>query len=169
MSALFAALNVLDGKVIGQCMSRRHQEFIRFLNTIDRQTTAAQDVHLIVDATHKHPKVRAWLARHQRFQFHFTPTSAPWLDATNDDPKPFAWTADPDAIIKKVRCGKLVLKSIHQHVPVSVYCTNPRERGAILPFILLLLIITSCPPIIPYFVTAKLNSALLSKCTIYVR
>jgi len=83
-TTLFAALNVLDGEVIGQCMSRhRHQEFIRFLNTINRQTPAAQDVHLIVDnyATHKHPKVRAWLARHQRFQFHFTPTSASWLNA----------------------------------------------------------------------------------------
>ena len=144
------ALNVLDGEVIGQCMSRhRHQEFIRFLNTINRQTPAAQDVHLIVDnyATHKHPKVRAWLARHQRFQFHFTPTSASWLNAvesffakltrrrlkrgvftgiadlqaainrflreTNDDPKPFIWTADPDAIIEKVRRGKQVLESIH--------------------------------------------------------
>ena len=65
-------------------MSRhRHQEFIRFLNTINRQTPAEQDVHLIVDnyARHKHPKVRAWLARHKRFQFHFTPTSASWLNA----------------------------------------------------------------------------------------
>ena len=83
-TTLFAALNVLDGKVIGQCMSRhRHQEFIRFLNKINRQTPAERAVHLIVDnyATHKHPKVRAWLGRHQRFQFHFTPTSASWLNA----------------------------------------------------------------------------------------
>jgi hypothetical protein len=68
-TTLFAALNVLDGKVIGQCMSRhRHQEFIRFLNKINRQTPAERAVHLTVDnyATHKHPKVRAWLGRHQR-------------------------------------------------------------------------------------------------------
>jgi len=75
----FAALNVLDGKVIGQGMSRhRHQEFIRFLNRINRETLAEREVHLIVDnyATHKHPKVCAWRGRLQRFYFHFTPTSA---------------------------------------------------------------------------------------------
>ena len=65
-------------------MSRhRHQEFIRFLYKINRQTPAERAVHLIVDnyATHKHPKVRAWLGRHHRFQFHFTPTSASWLNS----------------------------------------------------------------------------------------
>jgi transposase len=83
-TTLFAALNVLDGRVIGQCMRRhRHQEFIRFLNQINRRTPPDLDLHLIVDnyATHKHPKVRAWLARHPRFHFHFTPTSASWLNA----------------------------------------------------------------------------------------
>jgi transposase len=83
-TTLFAALNVLDGTVIGQCMARhRHQEFIRFLNRINRETPAGLDLHLIVDnyATHKHPKVRAWLVRHPRFHFHFTPTSASWLNA----------------------------------------------------------------------------------------
>jgi transposase len=83
-TTLFAAFNVLDGRVIGQCMSRhRHQEFIRFLNKINRRTPPDLDLHLIVDnyATHKHPKVRAWLARHPRFHFHFTPTSASWLNA----------------------------------------------------------------------------------------
>ena len=118
---------MLDGKFVGQCMSRhRHQELIRFLNKINRQTPAE---------------------RHQRFQFHFTPTSASWLNAvegffakltrrrlkrgvftgiadlqaainrflqeTNANPKPFVWTADPDAIIEKVRRGKQVLESIH--------------------------------------------------------
>src|ERR1700686_5389364 len=81
---LFAALDVLDGKVIGQCMARhRHQEFIRFLNKINREIPAKRELHLIVDnyATHKHPKVRAWLERHPRFHFHFTPTSASWLNA----------------------------------------------------------------------------------------
>ena len=83
-TTLFAALDVLDGKVIGQCMARhRHQEFIRFLNKINRETPAGRELHLIVDnyATHKHPKVRAWLERHPRFHFHFTPTSASWLNA----------------------------------------------------------------------------------------
>ena len=83
-TTLFAAFNVLDGRVIGQCMSRhRHQEFIRFLNQINRKTPPDLDLHLIVDnyATHKHAKVRAWLARHPRFHFHFTPTSASWLNA----------------------------------------------------------------------------------------
>jgi hypothetical protein len=81
-TTLFAALDVLEGRVIGQCMARhRHQEFIRFLNKINRETAAGQELHLIVDnyATHKHPKVRAWLERHPRFHFHFTPTSASWL------------------------------------------------------------------------------------------
>src|SRR5216683_2118159 len=143
-------LDVLQGKVIGQCMARhRHQEFIRFLNKINRETPAGRELHLIVDnyATHKHPKVHAWLGRHKRFHFHFTPTSASWLNAvegffakltkqrlkrgvfngivdlqaainrflreTNDNPMPFVWTADPDAIIEKVRRGKQVLESIH--------------------------------------------------------
>ena len=83
-TTLFAALNVLEGKVIGQCMSRhRHQELIRFLNKVNRETPPEPDLHLIIDnyATHKHPKVRAWLEQHPRFHFHFTPTSASWLNA----------------------------------------------------------------------------------------
>jgi transposase len=83
-TTLFAALNVLDGTVIGRNMQRhRHQEFIRFLNTIDAEVPAGKVVHLILDnyAAHKHPKVRAWLDRHERFVFHFTPTSCSWLNA----------------------------------------------------------------------------------------
>ena len=83
-TTLFAALNVIDGKVIGQCMDRhRHQEFLRFLQKIDRETPTALILHIIVDnyATHKHPAVKAWLARHPRFHMHFTPTSASWLNA----------------------------------------------------------------------------------------
>jgi|TARA_B100000315_G_scaffold211345_1_gene208064 transposase len=83
-TTLFAALDVLDGKVIGQCMQRhRHQEFIRFLNKINRDTADDRDVHLILDnyAPHKHAKVKKWLKRHPRFHFHFTPTSASWLNA----------------------------------------------------------------------------------------
>ena len=83
-TTLFAALNVLDGTVIGRNMQRhRHQEFIRFLNIVEAQVPAGKTIHAIVDnyATHKHPKVRKWLARHPRWTFHFTPTSASWLNA----------------------------------------------------------------------------------------
>jgi transposase len=83
-TTLFAALDILEGKVIGRCMQRhRHQEFIRFLNAIEREVPADKTVHVVLDnyATHKHPKVTAWLARHQRFTFHFTPTSCSWANA----------------------------------------------------------------------------------------
>ena len=149
-TTLFAALDVLEGKVIGQNMQRhRHQEFIRFLNTIERQIPAGKVIHAIADnyGAHKHPKVKAWLERHPRWTFHFTPTSASWLNAvegffakltkrrlkrgvfgsvvelqaainrfvteTNNDPKPFVWTAKPDTIIAAVRRGHQVLDSIH--------------------------------------------------------
>ena len=82
-TTLFAALNVAEGKLIGTCMPRhRHQEFIKFLRLIDRETPADLDLHLIVDnyATHKHPKVKTWLKRHKRFHLHFTPTSSSWLN-----------------------------------------------------------------------------------------
>ena len=83
-TTLFAALNVLEGSVIGKNMQRhRHQEFIRFLNAIEAQIPAGKIIHVILDnyATHKHEKVRAWLARHPRWTFHFTPTSCSWLNA----------------------------------------------------------------------------------------
>jgi transposase len=83
-TTLFAALNVLNGTIIGRNMKRhRHQEFIRFLNDIDAQVPKRRKIHAIVDnyATHKHPKVRRWLAQHPRWSFHFTPTSASWLNA----------------------------------------------------------------------------------------
>ncbi len=82
-TTLFAALNTLDGQVIGTCMSQhRHQEWLRFLRLIDAQTPTDREVHLIVDnyTTHKHPKVKRWLGRHRRFHLHFTPTSASWLN-----------------------------------------------------------------------------------------
>ena len=149
-TTLFAALDVHDGTVIGQNMQRhRHQEFIRFLNTVEVRVPAGKAIHAIADnyAAHKQPKVKAWLARHPRWTFHFTPTSASWLNAvegffaklakrrlkrgvfgsvvelqeainrfldeTNQAPKPFAWTADPDQIIAAVRRGYQVLDSIH--------------------------------------------------------
>jgi len=99
-TTLFAALDVLEGKVIGRCMQRHrhqefirflnaieaeapHQEFIRFLNAIEAEAPAGKLVHVILDnyAVHKHPKVCAWLGRHPRFVFHFTTTSASWLNA----------------------------------------------------------------------------------------
>lgn len=82
-TTLFAALGTLDGKLISTCMKRhRHQEWIKFLKLIDQQTPADKQLHLIVDnyATHKHPRVLAWLKRHPRFPVHFTPTSASWLN-----------------------------------------------------------------------------------------
>jgi transposase len=149
-TTLFAALNVLDGSVIGQCMQRhRHQEFLRFLNRLEREIPAGKLVHVILDnyASHKHPKVLAWLARHPRWTFHFTPTSASWLNAVegffakltnrrlkrgvfhslvdlqaainrylvehNQSPKPFVWTADPDAVIAAASRGYQALDSIH--------------------------------------------------------
>jgi transposase len=111
--------------------------------------TARKAIHAIVDnyATHKHPKVQKWLARHPRWTFHFTPTSASWLNAvegffakltrrrlkrgvfrsvddlkaaierfvaeTNDDPKPFVWTAKPNRVLAAVKRGKQALESIH--------------------------------------------------------
>jgi transposase len=149
-TTLFAAFDVLEGKILGRCMQRhRHQEFLRFLNAIEAEVPVGKVVHVILDnyATHKHPKVLAWLQRHPRFVFHFTPTSCSWLNAVegffakltrrrlkrgvfrsvvdlqiainrfiaeaNGDPKPFVWTADPNAILKAVKRGRQALDSIH--------------------------------------------------------
>jgi len=82
-TTLFAAFELAEGRLIGTCMPRhRHQEWIKFLKQIDRETPAGLDLHLVVDnyATHKHPKVQAWLKRHPRFHIHFTPTSSSWLN-----------------------------------------------------------------------------------------
>jgi len=82
-TTLFAALSMLDGKVIGDCTPRhRHQEFIRFLKTIDAKTAPELDLHLVVDnyGTHKHPRVKSWLRRHPRFHLHFIPTSSSWVN-----------------------------------------------------------------------------------------
>jgi transposase len=82
-TTLFAALDVAEGRLFGQCMPRhRHQEFIKFLKQIDAETPLDLDLHLIVDnyATHKHPRVQSWLKRHRRFHLHFIPTSSSWLN-----------------------------------------------------------------------------------------
>jgi transposase len=84
---LFAALNVLDGSVIGRCMQQhRHEEFIRFLDDVERAVPADKRIEAVADnyATHKHPKMKAWLERHPRWTFHFTPTSGSWLNAVEN-------------------------------------------------------------------------------------
>jgi len=142
-SSLFAGLMVKTGVVIGECHRRhRHQEFIKFLNTIDGVVKATEPVgtaiHIVLDnyATHKTPAVKRWLTRHPEYHLHFTPTSASWLnqvervfadltqkqlrrgvftsvaslektaldyiDARNDDAKPFVWTADANTILGRV-------------------------------------------------------------------
>ena len=82
-TTLFAAIGLAQGRLIGTCMSRhRHQEWIKFLGLIDKRTPADLDLHIIADdyATHKHPTVKKWLARHKRFHVHFIPTSSSWLN-----------------------------------------------------------------------------------------
>jgi transposase len=108
-TTLFAALEVATGKVIGQCMQRhRHQEWLKFLRRIDATAPKHLDVHLIADnyATHKHPKVIAWLERHKRFHMHFTPTSASWLNQVER----FFGLITGD----RIRCG--VFKSVSELV-----------------------------------------------------
>src|SRR5258708_24412234 len=83
VTTLFAALNILDGSVIGQCQTQhRHQEWLSFLRRIDRNTPKDKELHLIADnyATHKHPVVKAWLAMHPRFQHLYTPTNSYWIN-----------------------------------------------------------------------------------------
>src|SRR6266702_1886850 len=149
-TTLFAALQVLNGKVIGQCLPRhRHQEFLKFLRTLDREFPAELQLHLIVDnyQTHKHANVNKWLAKHPRFHLHFTPTSSSWLNlverwfreltekairrgvfqsvpdliqaieqylqAHNDDPQPFVWTASAEEILEKINRCKAILETLH--------------------------------------------------------
>jgi len=108
-TTLFAALSMLDGHVIGDCMPRhRHQEFLRFLKKIDGVIPAALDLHLIVDnyETHKHPRVKSWLQRHPRFHLHFIPTSSSWLNMVE---RWFRELTD-----KRIRRGSF------QHVPALI-------------------------------------------------
>jgi transposase len=148
-TTLFAALDVLTGGVIGQCLPRhRHSEFLKFLRTIDAAVPDGLEIHLILDnySTHKHENVKKWLAKHPRFHLHFTPTSSSWmnmierwfgkltdkairrgifhnvpaliaaieayLEANNNDPQPFVWTATTDQILAKVRRGRITLTAI---------------------------------------------------------
>jgi transposase len=82
-TTLLATLGALDGTVIGSRVDRhRHEEFLKFLRTVDKQVPKGLAVHMILDnyATHKHPDVKSWLVKHPRFHLHFTPTSSSWLN-----------------------------------------------------------------------------------------
>jgi len=158
-TTLFAALEVLQGKVVGQCYKRhRHQEFLKFLRRLNEEFPGQTPLHLVMDnyGTHKHPKVQAWLKRHPRFIPHFVPTSSSWLnlverwfgeltskrvrrgsfssvedlqkaigeflDAWNENPKPFVWTATVESIQEKLaRCRQTLEK-------IQPGCTQPRKR-----------------------------------------
>ena len=158
-TCLFAALEVLQGKVIGQCYVRhRHQEFLRFLRRLDTEFPGEVALHMVMDnyGTHKHPNVQAWLKRHPRFVPHFVPTSSSWLNlverwfgeltakavrrgsfasvaelksaidqflqAWNQDPKPFVWTATVESIQAKLARCRQTLEQIKPG------CTAPRSR-----------------------------------------
>lgn len=123
-TTLFAALNMLDGTVIGDCMPRhRHQEFIRFLQLINIKTPADIALHLIVDnyGTHKHPRVQSWLKRHPRFQLHFIPTSSSWLNMIE------RWFSE--ITLKRIRRGsfknvKELINAITQYI--DYHNQNPK-------------------------------------------
>lgn len=158
-TTLFAALNVLDGKVIGQCHARhRHQEWLRFLRRLDREFPRNLKLHLVMDnyGTHKEPSVQAWLGKHRRFVCHFIPTSSSWLnlverwfqeltqkairrgsfvsvpdlqaaiekflEAWNEKPKPYIWTAKVEDIMKKIERARAKLEQIKPG------CTQPRGK-----------------------------------------
>ncbi len=156
---LFAALEVLQGKVVGQCFTRhRHQEFLRFLRRLDGEFPGQITLHLVMDnyGTHKHPNVQAWLKRHPRFVAHFVPTNSSWLnlverwfgeltakavrrgsftsvadlessiaaflEAWNENPNPFVWTATVESIQAKLARCRQTLEQIKPG------CTAPRTR-----------------------------------------
>ena len=158
-TCLFAALEVLQGKVVGQCFTRhRHQEFLRFLRRLDGEFPGQITLHLVMDnyGTHKHPNVQAWLKRHPRFVPHFVPTSSSWLnlverwfgeltakavrrgsftsvadlessiaaflEAWNENPNPFVWTATVESIQAKLARCRQTLEQIKPS------CTAPRTR-----------------------------------------
>lgn len=118
-TTLFAALNVLDGRVIGECMAKhRHQEFLRFLRRLDSEFPKETPLHLIVDnyGTHKQPRVKAWLGKHPRFILHFTPTSSSWLNLVE------RWFRD--LTVKRVRRGSFestteLIAAIEQYLAAS--------------------------------------------------
>jgi len=123
-TTLFAALNVLEGTVIGECQSRhRHQEFLRFLDRIDESVETGLEIHLVLDnyGTHKHPEVKKWLAARPRYHVHFTPTSSSWLNQIE------RWFAEITR--KRIRRGTFhsvrdLIQTIHDYI--RHYNQNPR-------------------------------------------
>jgi len=123
-TTLFAALNVLAGTVIGECLPRhRHQEFLRFLERIDQSVEPDLDIHLILDnyGTHKHPAVKKWLAARPRYHVHFTPTSASWLNQIE------RWFAE----ITRKRIRRGTFRSVRDLITaiqdyIRAYNKNPR-------------------------------------------
>jgi len=158
-TTLFAALELLQGKVVGECYQRhRHQEFLKFLRRLDEEFPEPVPLHLVMDnyGTHKKQEVQTWLKKHPRFVLHFVPTSSSWLnlverwfgelsrqcirrgaffsvedlkrairdflDAWNENPKPFVWTATVESIMEKLsRCRQTLEK-------IQPGCTLPRRR-----------------------------------------
>ena len=158
-TTLFAALELLQGKVVGECFQRhRHQEFLKFLRRLDEEFPEPVPLHLVMDnyGTHKEQEVRNWLKKHPRFVLHFVPTSSSWLNlverwfgelsrqcirrgaffsvedlrqaireflnAWNENPKPFVWTATVESIMEKLsRCRQTLEK-------IQPGCTLPRRR-----------------------------------------
>jgi transposase len=126
-TTLFAAFDVLQGKVIGRCMQRhRHDEFIRFLNAIEAEVPKRKSVHVVLDnyATHKHPAVLAWLARHKRFTFHFTPTSCSWPNAVEGY----------FAKLEKQRLGRGVFRSVVE-LQSAIKCYIEQTNQMPTPFV----------------------------------
>jgi len=123
-TTLFAALNILDGTVIGSCLPRhRHGEFLKFLERIEASTPRRRDIHLILDnyGTHTHPKVQQWFANHPRYHLHFTPTSASWLNLVE------RWFAEITR--KRIRRGTFtsvpaLITAIREYV--RIYNRNPK-------------------------------------------
>jgi transposase len=158
-TTLFAALDMLEGKVIGQCQARhRHQEWLKFLRRLDREYPETLKLHLVMDnyGTHKTPEVQSWLRKHPRFICHFVPTSSSWLnmverwfreltdkairrgvfrsvsdlekaiaeylEAWNEQPRPFIWTATVGEIVEKLDRARTKLEALRPG------CAQPRHR-----------------------------------------
>jgi len=123
-TTLFAALNILDGSVIGSCLPRhRHTEFLKFLERIETATPRRREIHLILDnyGTHTHPKVKQWFADHPRYHLHFTPTSASWLNLVE------RWFAEITR--KRIRRGTFtsvpaLISAIREYM--RIYNRNPK-------------------------------------------
>jgi len=123
-TSLFAAMNTADGSIIGTCMKRhRHQEWLAFLKLIDRETDSGKDIHVICDnyATHKHAKVKAWQKRNPRFHFHFTPTSASWLNMVERFFRDITDKSLRRGVFYSVDC---LVEAIEEHI--EVHNKNPK-------------------------------------------